>query len=193
MGWVLKDYVTLYAASVATLTAFWQVRNAMRDRAVLRVLIRLAKGNLVATATNIGRRPITVQHLRIRYRVRGAESRDITAMPQERVESHSGLPAKYIDRPIQLGETQALDVSVELPREFFSADLLAVQVEDSTAHSWKPSGRILRQLRGEIRGLSKKDIDKLFPTITDPPPRYVGPRVGDGPWKNRPKFDLGNQ
>src|SRR5262245_42926486 len=162
MAWELKDYAALYAATLSSVTAYWQIRSAVRDRARLSVSVRRQGRKLSASITNVGRRPITVDRLRVRYQPQGSPSCHLDAQPQERFVHPSGN-VTYVDRPRELRETQPLVVDLDLPEATFSARLLSVAVLDSTGQGWTPTARNLRQLRADLAGVSREEVKKLFP------------------------------
>jgi hypothetical protein len=160
-GLTAKDYIAAYAALVSTITAFWQVRNAVHDRANLSIMLENVGRTLIAKVTNVGRRPVTVDRLVVGCRPQDGRDMYFYAVPQGMVETKSGEKFS-VDRPHELHETQSVTIDMPLPREAFSGNRITIAVLDSTGRKWKPSSESLRRVQAQIGSVTIEDLEKLF-------------------------------
>ena len=159
MDWPTTTWIALYAAVVSTVTAAWNIRNGIRDRARLVFDLRFRKvvqGNylidaedldgavLVLTITNAGRRPVTINTWGGEYRrTSGDQKPFFIVVPYQ-------LPKK-------LDESQQVD---EFARDFaltFSRGARQMFVTDSSGRRWpipkslvKRAARDFEQLGGKV-------------------------------------------
>lgn len=160
MEW--SSIVAIYAAAVSSLTAAWNVRTGLRDRGHLKLELRLRKlvlgmdgtpyvvdvndldrTQLALTATNVGRRPLTLTGWTGQYR-----------RPQ------SGNAYFFVvtrTMPKQLGEGQQCVEFLDAFAEAFEAGVLRMFVTDSTGHQWQVSRRMLKAVVSHYRRLKASE------------------------------------
>ena len=156
MEW--PSVVAIYAAAVSSLTAAWNIRTGLRDRGRLKLELRLRKlvrgtdgipyvvdvsdldrTQLALTATNVGRRPLTLTGWTGQY-----------CRPQA---GNAYFLVVTRTMPKELGEGQQCVEFCETFAAAFEAGVRRMFVTDSTGRQWPVSRRMLKAVVDHYRRL----------------------------------------